>query len=50
LKLNFAQSSKESYESALSSFRLQSEAELKRLEFEVKRMRELNEAKNVEIS
>jgi peptidoglycan hydrolase CwlO-like protein len=42
LKLNFSQYSKESYENALSAIRLQSEGEVRRVELEVKRMRELN--------
>lgn len=49
LKLNFSQFSKESYESSLNALRVQGEAEVKRLEFELKRLKELNEAKNGEI-
>lgn len=50
LKLNYAQFSRESYESSLSSLRLQLDGEIKRLEFELKRQREVVDAKNQEIS
>jgi chromosome segregation ATPase len=50
LKLNYAQFSRESYESSLNSVRLQLDGEIKRLEFELKRQREVVEAKNQEIS
>ncbi len=50
LKLSFSQFSKESYENALGVVRAQGEAEVRRVEGEVKRLKELNDAKNAEIS
>ena len=50
MKLNYSQFSKESYESAIAGYRLQSDSEIKRLEYETKRLRELNETKNSEIT
>jgi uncharacterized protein YukE len=50
LKISFSQFSKESYENALGAIRAQGEAEVRRVEVEVKRLKELNEAKNADIS
>jgi len=50
LKFNFAQYSKESYESSLNSLRQKYEGEIKRYEYELKRQKEFIDAKNMEIN
>lgn len=50
MKFNFAQYSKESYESSLNSLRQKYEGELKRAEYELKRQKEFIDAKNMEIN
>lgn len=50
MKFNFAQYSKESYESSLNSLRQKYEGEIKRYEYELKRQKEFIDAKNMEIN